>query len=370
MNKTLQSQINQLIFMSSYQLVNLIFFATFAFFFTFFSPEAFAQDTFDASRVELATCKIVTFIQGSFGALIMVVAGIVTIISAAVGAYRIAISILIVGIASFILPALITLFFPVNCEEEIQKHNDKSGVTAAYSGGTETNISTNQRSNAEFDIKNNSFSNNSSSSSSIPVDLKSGSSSERIQVFTGEDLYPNGRWLYQTGKKYRVAKRVFDSEEIDLKDLIGQPVVLEWYSPTCTSVDKHYRSNYMQGLQKTFQNKGVVWLTINSSSFESSGYLDPFESSRLVKAREMNSTFYILDATGRFKNKFQARITPQVIILNKEGNQVYSGAIDDNSDPYANPYNDSQWLKNQLEAVLIGRKTTVPQTEPYGCKIK
>ena len=42
--------------------------------------------------------------------------------------------------------------------------------------------------------------------------------------------------------------------------------MLEWFNPGCPFVQKHYKSQNMQALQKEFTGKDVVWLTIDSSA--------------------------------------------------------------------------------------------------------
>ena len=57
-----------------------------------------------------------------------------------------------------------------------------------------------------------------------------------------------------------------NGKEWSLANFKGKYVVLEWYNPDCPFVGKHYRSGNMQGLQKEFTSKGVVWLSIDSSA--------------------------------------------------------------------------------------------------------
>src|SRR5688572_18135205 len=51
-----------------------------------------------------------------------------------------------------------------------------------------------------------------------------------------------------------------------LSEFQGKFVVLEWVNPDCPFVKKHYDSKNMQSLQKKYTNKGIVWLSINSSA--------------------------------------------------------------------------------------------------------
>ena len=56
-------------------------------------------------------CAIVGFIEGVFGALIMVIAGIGAIVSAAFGQYRAALGLLAVAIGAFLIRSLVNTFF-------------------------------------------------------------------------------------------------------------------------------------------------------------------------------------------------------------------------------------------------------------------
>ena len=59
-------------------------------------------------------CRIIALAVGSFGALVMVVAGIIAIFSAAGGNYRAAVTVLMVACGAYILHTLIGLFFSLD----------------------------------------------------------------------------------------------------------------------------------------------------------------------------------------------------------------------------------------------------------------
>jgi hypothetical protein len=63
------------------------------------------------ARINVAICKIFAFLEGGFGALVMIVAGLLAIVTAAMGAYKAAMACLIVAVGTFILRAAVTLFF-------------------------------------------------------------------------------------------------------------------------------------------------------------------------------------------------------------------------------------------------------------------
>lgn len=72
----------------------------------------------DDSRLIEVLRAILIYLEGSFGALVMVGAGVFAILSAAFGQYRAALGLLVVAIGSFTLRSFISTFFNVvNLEE-------------------------------------------------------------------------------------------------------------------------------------------------------------------------------------------------------------------------------------------------------------
>ena len=69
------------------------------------------QLTYNDVRIAEATNAVLTYLEGSFGALIMVAAGVGCILSAAFGQYRSAIGLLVVAVGCFILRSLVSTFF-------------------------------------------------------------------------------------------------------------------------------------------------------------------------------------------------------------------------------------------------------------------
>ena len=71
----------------------------------------YSQASYDPTLVRAAVGSLFALVEGSFGALIMVAAGLAAIVAAAMGAYRAAVSLLVVAVSAFILRALVSLFF-------------------------------------------------------------------------------------------------------------------------------------------------------------------------------------------------------------------------------------------------------------------
>ncbi|MBL7662173.1 hypothetical protein JNK13_05415 [bacterium] len=66
------------------------------------------------TRIGVFACRLIQLIEGNLGALIMIVAGLGTVISAALGSYGQALSLLVVACASFTLRSFVRMFFGYN----------------------------------------------------------------------------------------------------------------------------------------------------------------------------------------------------------------------------------------------------------------
>lgn len=151
----------------------------------------------------------------------------------------------------------------------------------------------------------------------------------------------------------------------------GKPVVLEWVNFECPFVVKHYQSENMQKLQKTFTDKGVIWLTICSSVPGSQGHYNATTINRLIAEKQAVPTAYLLDEKGDVGRLYGARTTPHMYVIDAAGTLIYAGAIDDK--PTAN-LRDVDGAHNYvvaaLEATLAGQPVTTKLTRPYGCGVK
>jgi len=79
---------------------------------TLSSVEAYTpQATYNDDRIAESVDLILTYINGTFGALIMVSAGVAAILASAFGQYRAALGLLVVAVGSFILRSLVSTWF-------------------------------------------------------------------------------------------------------------------------------------------------------------------------------------------------------------------------------------------------------------------
>lgn len=72
---------------------------------------SFSEAAFNDTLIRNSVGNLFKLVEGAFGALIMVVAGLGAIVAAAMGAYRAALGMLVVAVGAFILRSLVSLFF-------------------------------------------------------------------------------------------------------------------------------------------------------------------------------------------------------------------------------------------------------------------
>jgi len=158
---------------------------------------------------------------------------------------------------------------------------------------------------------------------------------------------------------------------VRLSDYKGKFVVLEWTNPECPFVRKHYDSQNMQGLQKEFGAKDVVWLAINSTNKSSGEFKTGAQMDAWLKTQGAAPKATLIDASSETGRAYAAKTTPHMFVVDPSGKIVYGGAIDDKRS--ANPA-DAKTANNYVRAALnesmAGKPVTVASTTPYGCSVK
>jgi glutathione peroxidase-family protein len=151
----------------------------------------------------------------------------------------------------------------------------------------------------------------------------------------------------------------------------GKTVVLEWTNFGCPFVAKHYDSNHMQGLQKKWTDKGIVWLSINSSAQGTEGNMTAGDWNSAIKNVRAHSTAFLLDEDGTVGHLYDAKTTPDMFIVDPNGTLIYKGAIDDKP---STKQKDLKGAKNYVDIALTelaaGKPVTTSTTDSYGCSIK
>jgi len=151
----------------------------------------------------------------------------------------------------------------------------------------------------------------------------------------------------------------------------GKYVVLEWHNQGCPYTRKHYVSGNMQALQKEWTAKGVVWFTVISSAPGQQGYMTAEQENAYVAKVHAAPTAVLLDTQGKVGRLYDAKTTPQMVVIDPAGKLIYDGAIDDRPTPDPDDVRGAHnYVSDALTEAMAGKPVATPYTRPYGCSVK
>src|SRR3984957_6218600 len=151
----------------------------------------------------------------------------------------------------------------------------------------------------------------------------------------------------------------------------GKYVVLEWHNQGCPFTRKHYVSGNMQALQKEWTAKGVVWFTVISSAPGSQGYVTPFQENQYLAQMHAAPTAVLMDSEGKIGRLYDAKTTPQMIVIDAAGKVIYDGAIDNRATPDPEDIRGADnYVTDALTEAMAGKPVATAFTRPYGCSVK
>jgi len=118
----------------------------------------------------------------------------------------------------------------------------------------------------------------------------------------------------------------------------------------------------MKKMAEEYAARGVQFVGINSNSTES-------VEDAVAHAKKHGHTFTIVkDPGNKVADLYDARRTPEVFVVDKDGKLVYHGRIDENYEDATKV--TSPDLKNALDALLAGQPVAKAETKAFGCTIK
>ena len=127
----------------------------------------------------------------------------------------------------------------------------------------------------------------------------------------------------------------------------------------------------MQKVQKEATEKGVKWITINSSAEGRQGYVSDEEAAKILEEKGAAPTAKILDPSGEIGKLYDAKTTPHMFVIDAEGNLAYAGAIDSDSSPNPESIEGADnYVLAAIDSLKAGEPVETTQTQPYGCSVK
>ena len=162
-----------------------------------------------------------------------------------------------------------------------------------------------------------------------------------------------------------------DGKTYKLGDYRGKYVVLEWHNNGCPYVGKQYNSGNMQKLQKQWTSRSVVWFTVLSSAPGKQGFVTASDENAYLAKTQAAPTAALLDPSGEVGHMYDAKTSPQMVVINPQGVVIYDGAIDDKpTTDLADVPGATNYVSLALEQAMAGKPVATPATRPYGCSVK
>jgi hypothetical protein len=79
----------------------------------------------------------------------------------------------------------------------------------------------------------------------------------------------------------------------------------------------------------------------------------------------------LLDPTGQIGHLYDAKTSPQMVVINPQGVVIYDGAIDDKpTTDLEDVPTATNYVNLALEQAIAGKQVETPTTRPYGCSVK
>ncbi len=167
-------------------------------------------------------------------------------------------------------------------------------------------------------------------------------------------LYISSVQLIRITQNQTTASRIF---------LSGKPLQLFIFlSPECPM-----SKNYTLTLNKMFHqynNQVEFYGCISGKGFTT------VEIQSFIKTYKIAFPLFV-DVDKKFTNYLKATVTPEVLLLNNNGELVYSGAIDNWLEDTGKQRVDvtKHYLMDAIEASLSNKTVAVKKTKAYGCLI-
>lgn len=137
-------------------------------------------------------------------------------------------------------------------------------------------------------------------------------------------------------------------------------VVLMFIATQCPYSNAY--NDRMRDMAAAYLKKGIQFVGVNSNNTESI-------EETAAHAKQHGFGFPVLkDPGNKVADLYDARRTPEVYVIGKDGRLLYHGRIDDNSNDASKV--TSPDLKNALDALLAGQPVAKAETKAFGCTIK
>jgi len=167
------------------------------------------------------------------------------------------------------------------------------------------------------------------------------------------------------GQEFRLGSPVSDFQVSDLQggshafsSLKGETTLVVFIATRCP-VSNAYNQR-MESLYKDYSQKGVKFVFVNANVNEPAKEVADH-------AKQVGFTFPVYKDSGNVAWLFNAQVTPETYVIDKQGIIRYHGAIDDAQNEARVK---KQSLRAALDEILAGKAVAVAETKAFGCTVK
>jgi thiol-disulfide isomerase/thioredoxin len=167
------------------------------------------------------------------------------------------------------------------------------------------------------------------------------------------------------GQGFHLGAPISDFQLLDLQgtphsftSLKGDTTVVVFIATRCP-VSNAYNQR-MEALYKDYSSRGVKFLFVNANVNE------PTQEVK-EHAQQVGFSFPVYRDSGNVADLFNAQVTPETYVIDKQGIMRYHGSIDDSQNEARIR---KQGLRAALDEVLAGKPVTLAETKAFGCSVK
>jgi redoxin len=122
----------------------------------------------------------------------------------------------------------------------------------------------------------------------------------------------------------------------------------------------------LRAVAEAYAPRDVRFLTINANDATRYPADSPAAMARFVRDQSWPIP-YLYDETQEVAHALDAQVTPHVFVLDADHRLRYHGAPDAD---HQDPSQDARYLRDALDAILVGDEPPTTDTRPRGCSVK
>lgn len=192
-------------------------------------------------------------------------------------------------------------------------------------------------------------------------------------VFSLAGALTTAAWAQDAKKAPDFSAKDQNGNSHSLADYKGKVLVLEFTNPGspvsgkggCPFMIPRYESGVMQGLAQKVEAQGGAYLSVNSNFYNTAA------DSKAIADKYKVKHPTLIDSEGTIAKAYQAKTSPHMFVINKEGNIVYEGALNDNATPdAAKDASATPYVEQAVAAAAKGEMPKTRRTQSYGCGLK